>query len=146
MTDRTAKRTTAAAPAAPAAAAALPAHQPAAEPLLVDARTAARLFGIGLATWRRHDAAGKVPAPVRLGGGVLWRRAELADWTAAGGPDRRTWELLRAGPAQRDGRPRRAASASCAPIRPWNHWLRSCAKRRAGCCWPGTSWPAGWTD
>jgi predicted DNA-binding transcriptional regulator AlpA len=50
-------------------------------------------------------SAGRAPAPLRLSRGcVRWRRAELIAWTEAGCPDRRTWELLGDGPAQRDGR------------------------------------------
>jgi predicted DNA-binding transcriptional regulator AlpA len=63
----------------------------------VAAREAARLVGLSLASWYRLRAAGRVgPAEVRLGGRVLFRAAELAEWVAAGCPDRKTWEALRA--------------------------------------------------
>ena len=91
---------------APDSAGAAPRREPGASalgPLLVRAAEAARLCGLSRATWHRLSAAGRVPAPLRLGGAVLWRAAELAEWCAAGCPDRRTWEALR--PAQRDGRP-----------------------------------------
>lgn len=65
-------------------------------PILVDARRAAALLGIGLRTLRTMDAAGKLPAPVRLSPGcVRWRVAELRDWIDAGAPDRATWEIVR---------------------------------------------------
>jgi predicted DNA-binding transcriptional regulator AlpA len=64
-------------------------------PLLIPAPEAARLSGVSPATWHRLAAAKKVPAPVRLGGRVLWRAAELREWIAAGCPDRRTWEARR---------------------------------------------------
>lgn len=66
-------------------------------PILVDARRAAALLGVGLRTLRTMDAAGKLPAAVRLSPGcVRWRLAELRDWTEAGCPDRETWEARRA--------------------------------------------------
>lgn len=69
----------------------------AAGPILVDARRAAALIGVGLRTLRTMDAAGKMPAPVRLSHGcVRWRLAELLDWAEAGCPDRETWSRLRA--------------------------------------------------
>jgi predicted DNA-binding transcriptional regulator AlpA len=72
-------------------------------PGLIRAKAAAGWCGAALRTWRAWDASGKVPRPVRIGGAVLWRLAELRDWAEAGCPDRRAWEALA---AQRDGRPR----------------------------------------
>jgi predicted DNA-binding transcriptional regulator AlpA len=71
-------------------------------PLLVRAPEAARLCGVSRATWHRLAAAGRTPAPVRLGGAVLWRVDELRAWTEAGCPDRRTWDVLHS--AQQSGR------------------------------------------
>ena len=66
-------------------------------PILVDARTAADLLGVGLRTLRTMDAAGKLPAAVRLSPGcVRWRLQELRDWAEADCPDRETWEARRA--------------------------------------------------
>lgn len=64
---------------------------PADAPLAVDAKRLARMLGLGVKTIRSHHAAGKLPAPVRLGGRVLWRVAEIKAWLAAGCPDRATW-------------------------------------------------------
>ncbi|HEY7311905.1 MAG TPA: helix-turn-helix domain-containing protein [Gemmataceae bacterium] len=61
-------------------------------PLLVRRREAARLCGVSLAAWARLCAAGRCPAPIRLGGVVLWRVEELRAWTEAGCPDRASWE------------------------------------------------------
>jgi predicted DNA-binding transcriptional regulator AlpA len=83
----------------------VPAREPAASnlpPLLVRAAAAARLCGLSRATWHRLVAAGRTPAPVRLGGAVLWRVEELRRWVDCGCPSRHEWEALRA--AQRDGR------------------------------------------
>lgn len=69
-----------------------PNGQPAAAPLLVRRREAARLCGVSPSTWDRLAAAGRTPAPLRLGGAVVWRVAELAAWVAAGMPPRAEWE------------------------------------------------------
>lgn len=62
--------------------------------ILVDAREAAGMCGIGLSTWRRHASAGKTPKPVAIGGRTLWRLQELIDWVAAGCPGRGRWEAM----------------------------------------------------
>jgi excisionase family DNA binding protein len=67
---------------------------PTPEPLLVPAAEVARLLGISEATLYRLKSAGKLPAPVKLGGRVLWRREELGRWCVAGCPDLRTWQAL----------------------------------------------------
>jgi len=45
-------------------------------------------------TWDRMTAAGITPAPIRLGGLVLWSRAELAAWLKRGCPPRVEWEII----------------------------------------------------
>lgn len=65
-------------------------------PLVVDARRLARLLCLGLRTVRTLNAAGKLPAPVRIGARVVWRVAEITDWLAAGAPDRSAWAAIRA--------------------------------------------------
>ena len=60
--------------------------------LLVDAKEAARLCGIGLLTWYTLASIGKTPNPLRLGRRVLWRRNELLAWVDAGLPPRHNWE------------------------------------------------------
>jgi predicted DNA-binding transcriptional regulator AlpA len=54
------------------------------------------LLCCGVRTVRTWDAAGKLPAPVRIGGRVVWRVSEIGAWLAAGAPDRETWAALRA--------------------------------------------------
>jgi predicted DNA-binding transcriptional regulator AlpA len=67
------------------------------EPLLVDAKQAAILCGISPASWHRLRSAGKIgPGPVRLGGRVLWRRAEIEAWVTGGCLDQQTWKVLQA--------------------------------------------------
>lgn len=65
-------------------------------PLVVDARRLAALLSAGVRTVRTWDSAGRLPAPVRIGGRVVWRTEEIRAWLEAGAPDRSTWEALRA--------------------------------------------------
>ena len=62
------------------------------QPLLLSADDAARLCRVSKRTWRRLDAAGKVPQAVRLGGRKLWRRQEVLDFVRAGCPRRNEWD------------------------------------------------------
>lgn len=62
--------------------------------LLLRARDAAATCGVSVATWWRWDAAGRCPAPVRIGSSVRWRRSELEAWVAAGCPDRLEWQAV----------------------------------------------------
>jgi predicted DNA-binding transcriptional regulator AlpA len=63
---------------------------------VVDAKRLARLLTCGVRTVRTLDAGGKLPKPLRIGGRVVWRVAEIRDWLAAGAPDRDTWAALTA--------------------------------------------------
>jgi len=65
-------------------------------PLAVDAVGLAEMLSLGLRTIRSMDAAGKLPSPLRIGGRVLWRTAEIRAWLAAGAPDRDEWAAIRA--------------------------------------------------
>jgi prophage regulatory protein len=73
-----------------------PPTEPAGAPLVADARRLAVLLDVGLRTVRTWDAAGKLPAPVRIGGRVVWRLDEVRAWLDAGAPDRETWAAIRA--------------------------------------------------
>lgn len=64
---------------------------------LLTAREAASLCGLGLSTWWRYLSAGKIPAPVRIGGSVRWRRDELHAWMSASCPPREKWETMTSG-------------------------------------------------
>lgn len=66
-------------------------------PILVDSKTAARLLGVSRSTLDSWDSAGLCPAPVRLGGRVLWSVDKLRDWAQAGCPSREQSEKLRKG-------------------------------------------------
>lgn len=62
--------------------------------LLLSARKAAAMCGKTLRTWRTWDAAGFVPAPVRVGKSTFWRVSELKAWIAAGCPQRDAWNAI----------------------------------------------------
>lgn len=70
-------------------------------PLLLRARDAAAACGVSSATWWRWAAAGRCPAPLRIGSTVRWRRDELLAWTGAGCPDRAKWQAMNAQPSGR---------------------------------------------
>jgi predicted DNA-binding transcriptional regulator AlpA len=73
-----------------------PARRRRLSPLVVDARRLAKLLCAGVRTVRTWDAAGRLPAPIRIGGRVVWRVGEIRAWLDAGAPDRATWAALRA--------------------------------------------------
>lgn len=68
---------------------------PSIEPLAVDARGAAALFGLGRTCWFKLASSGRVPRPRRLGRRVLYDIAELRAWWAAGAPARDAWDAMR---------------------------------------------------
>ena len=53
---------------------------------LLSAEKLAALLDISVRTLWRLRAAGKLPAPVRLGGSVRWRAQEIAIWIERGCP------------------------------------------------------------
>lgn len=61
---------------------------------LLSKRAAARFLSMSAAKLDRLNAAGFCPRPIKLGGQVLYRRAELLAWVAAGCPAREEWEAL----------------------------------------------------
>jgi hypothetical protein len=67
------------------------------EPLLIDAKLAAELCGgISEASWYRLKASGRTPAPVKLGGRVLYRVDDLRLWVRLGCPARKEFEARKA--------------------------------------------------
>jgi excisionase family DNA binding protein len=69
--------------------------------LLIPDTEAAALAGVSRSTWHVLRAAGKLPAAVRLGRAVRWRRAEVVAWIDAGCPDARTWAAMQAAAGRR---------------------------------------------
>ncbi len=66
-----------------------------AEPIAVRAPDAARLLGVSARTFRRLDAAGLLPASIRLGRLHRWSVAELAAWVDSNCPSRAAWMQMR---------------------------------------------------
>ncbi len=64
--------------------------------LLIPDTAAAALCGCSRSHWHVLAAAGKIPPSVKLGRKRLWRREEIQAWVAAGCPDCRTWEAMKA--------------------------------------------------
>jgi predicted DNA-binding transcriptional regulator AlpA len=63
--------------------------------LLIDIHVLAVLLDRSEASLERDIPAGRLPAPVWLGGSRKWRRSEIQDWVAAGCPTQAEWEELR---------------------------------------------------
>ena len=59
------------------------------EPLLLDRQAVAALLGCSAKHVVRLADSGRMPAPVRLGWLVRWRRDDIARWVAEGCPRRR---------------------------------------------------------
>ena len=59
---------------------------------LVDTRELAALWRVHPRTIKQLKAAGKLPAPIKIGPQTLrWRAAEIHDWLVAGCPDPADW-------------------------------------------------------
>jgi excisionase family DNA binding protein len=62
---------------------------PPAEAALIDVRAVAALLDCSTRHVYRLADADRMPAPVRIGALVRWRRAEIEEWIAAGCPSTR---------------------------------------------------------
>jgi predicted DNA-binding transcriptional regulator AlpA len=65
------------------------------QPLLIDAKTVARMLGRCERSLWRDDEVGRIPRPVEIGGSKRWRLEELCQWVRAGCPPREVWESRR---------------------------------------------------
>lgn len=63
--------------------------------LLIDIAVLAVLLDRSEASLERDIPAGRLPAPVWLGGSRKWRRKEIEHWVDAGCPTQAEWEELR---------------------------------------------------
>jgi predicted DNA-binding transcriptional regulator AlpA len=64
-------------------------------PLLVNIEELAVLLSRGVPSLHRDDAAGRLPAALRIGGAKRWRYAEIVAWVEAGCPPRSQWTARR---------------------------------------------------
>lgn len=64
-------------------------------PLLINAAQMARLLSVSEASVWAYLSAGRVPAPVKLGGLTRWNVEELRAWVNAGCPPAARWDLVR---------------------------------------------------
>ena len=56
----------------------------------------AQSLGTSVRTIHRLNSSGRLPRPSRLGGQLRWSLEEISAWVAAGMPDRKKWEQIRA--------------------------------------------------
>jgi predicted DNA-binding transcriptional regulator AlpA len=94
MTTATTKTATESEPTTRPAALAAAANQ--SEVLLIDIENLSVLLHRSEASLERDQSAGRLPAPVYVGGSRRWRRAEIVAWVAAGCPVRARWDEIRA--------------------------------------------------
>ena len=62
---------------------------------LLTAKDAAKLCRLSKRSWFRLSSAGKIPAPVRIGGSVRWRQNDIEDYITWNCPDRKTFETMK---------------------------------------------------
>ena len=74
-------------------------------PLLVSIGELSKLLRRSEASLHRDDAAGRLPAALRIGGSKRWRYGEIVAWVEAGMPERVDWQVLHpsGGPPQING-------------------------------------------
>jgi len=63
---------------------------------LIAAKALGQILSLSKRQIFRLNSCGKIPAPIRIGGAVRWSGQEIADWLAAGAPDRKTWQARKA--------------------------------------------------
>jgi hypothetical protein len=64
-------------------------------PLLIDTDGLAALLGRSVASLHRDDAAGRLPAALRIGGSKKWRYSYIVAWVELGCPSRADFEARR---------------------------------------------------
>ena len=67
------------------------------EPILLDAKQAALMLGIGKTHLYALHSSGRLPLPLRLGRRTLWRVDELKEWVSVGCPSCQKWIAMRGG-------------------------------------------------
>lgn len=64
--------------------------------VLIDADQLGEILGVSRTTVWRMASEGRTPCAIRLRKSVRWSRLEIDRWIAAGCPDRRTWQRIKA--------------------------------------------------
>jgi predicted DNA-binding transcriptional regulator AlpA len=74
-------------------------------PLLVDIAALAELLARSVPSLHRDDAAGRLPAGLRIGGSKRWRYSDIVAWVELGCPPRAEFEARQAAANGRARRP-----------------------------------------
>ncbi len=61
-------------------------HTPNGQPALITATELAQMMRVSVRTLWRLLSAGRIPAPIRIGGNARWRVEEIDRWIAEGCP------------------------------------------------------------
>ena len=61
---------------------------------LLSAEAVGKMLSLSRRQIFRLNSSGKIPAPLRIGGAVRWAESTIAEWLAAGAPDRKTFEAM----------------------------------------------------
>ena len=61
---------------------------------VISAKELAKMLSLSKRQIHRLSACGKIPAPVKIGGSCRWSEKLIAEWLAAGAPDRKTFEAM----------------------------------------------------
>ena len=62
---------------------------------LLTAKALGQMLSLSKRQIFRLNSSGKIPVPIRIGGAVRWAESTIAEWLAAGAPDRKTFEAMR---------------------------------------------------
>ena len=61
---------------------------------LLSAEAVGKMLSLSRRQIFRLNSSGKIPPPIRIGGAVRWAESTIAEWLAAGAPDRKTFEAM----------------------------------------------------
>ncbi|MFC1635066.1 helix-turn-helix transcriptional regulator [Planctomycetota bacterium] len=64
------------------------------EERLLTAKAVAEMLSLSKRQIFRLNSCGKLPQPLRIGGSVRWVESTIANWLAAGAPDRKTFDAM----------------------------------------------------
>jgi predicted DNA-binding transcriptional regulator AlpA len=73
-------------------------------PVLIADCELAAMLAVSRSHVHRLRAAGRLPAPIKLGRVTRWVRGEITEWLAAGAPSRELWEARKAMESRRAAR------------------------------------------